>query len=85
MSMVERKRPSSKLAASSRHSEALSTGGVWTKPSSSMRAVSAGQSRSSMRSAMVCVVAVLMVGQRSARSRREIAPKADAHRPAIVN
>ena len=52
---------------------ALSTGGVCTKPSSSMRAVSAGQSRSSMRSAMVCVVAVLMTGQRAARSRREVA------------
>ena len=73
MSMVERKRPSSKLAASSRHSDALSTGAVWTNPSSSMRAVSAGQSRSSMRSAMVCVVAVLMYVQRSAPPVREVA------------
>ena len=73
MSMVERKRPSSKLEARLRHSEALNTGGVWTKPSASMRAVSAGQSRSSMRSAMVGVVAVLMEGQRPARPRREIA------------
>src|SRR3954462_4469249 len=73
MSIVERKRPSSNLAPSPRHSEALSTGGVWTKPSSSMLALSAVQSRSSMRPAMVCVVAVLMDGQRPGRRRREVA------------
>src|SRR4051812_48118555 len=73
MSIVERKRPSSNLAPSPRHSEALSTGGVWTKPSSSMLALSAVQSRSSMRPAMVCVVAVLMDGQRRGRRRREVA------------
>src|SRR3954451_12822485 len=73
MSIVERKRPSSNLAPSPRHSEAVRTGGVWTKPSSSILAVSAAQSRSSMRPAMVCVVAVLMDGQRPGRRRREVA------------
>src|SRR3954467_1664219 len=73
MSIVERKRPSSNLAPSPRHSEALRTGGVWTKPSSSILAVSAVQSRSSMRPVMVCVVAVLMDGQRPGRRRREVA------------
>src|SRR3954467_4044857 len=73
MSIVERKRPSSNLAPSPRHSEALRTGGVWTKPSSSILAVSAVQSRSSMRPAMACVVAVLMDGQRPGRRRRGVA------------